>query len=662
MQKLTITGITKNNPKNIVWGGMPSGSLLLIRNRTSDDTISVMQTIPLPKDEFGVTNYKEVTTPIRRNEEHSFLVEDTTLPFEIQTETNYSKTGDPNCITAIVLNNENNKQDNLNVWVVNLVSEKALVNNTTIENKGIAYLQAVEFNVKTESIPQDEFPNPKTSTDTRLIQKTNYTAYLGAGRGYLLKNIKGIEQGTGSNKDTKEILKQVESYTHLQNSAGDSTNIEIETAEVPYIPKFVKNDILTFDKELKKVYNDGQTFIEYPKAMGELMFQVQVSKANGLSVLNNKPNSNITKLSTVKSPDDSTKEIYTEHTTEGGETSGYYGDGSDVLDTRMWVVSDKSQYQWWQDRFEPQKLKLIAFTIQTMSQEYPYTIAFTAPLLGGITFLSDSSIKLHLGNRETLYNGINHLYKTLRIVMNYEADYLQLYLNGDKIEHESQSATTFTNKETNTFGADVKSAYTHEERSLNLLAQVIGAKASLEVTAETLNHNADNDLIEPNDYTISYKRNSTTSAQVFLLPKSDNISGRNTGIVPLGSITDNGLAEVTTEKFFMLETASSAITAMNFKGDKTEDALYAIGVEDAEPSIEIVTASVASVASVAVSKDEAVELYAGVGKYATQTPAYRYKFLVKALQMVNATATVRLSWTGSTGKQTKDISVTIKEA
>ena len=205
MQKLTITGITKDNPKSLVWGGLPKNAYLVIRNRTQDDSIKIVQTIPLEADEFGVVNYKEVTTPIKRGEEHSFYVEDSTLDLNVTTETSYAHGDDLNCITAIVLNNENLQKDNMDIFVVNLVNEKALVNNTTIENKGINYLQAVEFNVRLETIPQDEFPTKKTSTDTRLIQKTNYTSYVGAGRGYLLKNVIGMNQGTGSQKGTNEI-------------------------------------------------------------------------------------------------------------------------------------------------------------------------------------------------------------------------------------------------------------------------------------------------------------------------------------------------------------------------------------------------------------------------------------------------------------------------
>lgn len=659
MQKLTITGITKDNPKNITWGGLPKDSLLLIRNRTTDDSIYVVQTVALEADEFGVVNYKEVTTPIKRNEEHSFLVADSSLPFEIHTETSYSTGSSPNCISAIVLNNSNNTQNNLNIWVVNLVDETALVNNTTQENKGVLYLQAVEFNVKLETIMQDEFPTKKTNTDTRLIQKTNYTAYIGAGRGYLLKTINGIVQGVGNNKDTRDILKQVESYNHSQATAGDQTDLNIETIEVPYIPKFVKQDILNFGVELDK----GNSYIEYPKAMGNAMFQVQVSKANTISVLNNKSYSNIKQIGTAYSPDDSTKEIYKEMQDEDGFDSGYVGNDDDILDTRMWCVGADTQYQWYQDRFDPQSLKFIAFTVQSVSQNYPYSIAFTAPLFGGITFLSDTSIKLHLGNRETLYNlKESHYYKVLRILMNYEADYLQLYLNGEKIEHESQSATTFTNKETNVFGADVKSAYSHTEESINMLSQVIGAKASLNIETRNDTINPDNDLVEPNDYEIKYKRVSDTSPQVFVLPKQDDTTKKNKGVVPLGNITDNSLAQVNEDKFFMWETATKDVSSFNFStADKTEDAVFAIGVDSSLPKIEIIEESVQGVVKASFVKDKSMELYTGLGKYSSQTHGYRYKFAVQCLQHINATAKARVSWVDSTGHQTKDISISITE-
>ena len=664
MQKLTITGITKDNPKSLVWGGLPKNAYLVIRNRTQDDSIKIVQTIPLEADEFGVVNYKEVTTPIKRGEEHSFYVEDSTLDLNVTTETSYAHGDDLNCITAIVLNNENLQKDNMDIFVVNLVNEKALVNNTTIENKGINYLQAVEFNVRLETIPQDEFPTKKTSTDTRLIQKTNYTSYVGAGRGYLLKNVIGMNQGTGSQKDTNEILKQVENYNHQLSGVGDSHDVKLETAEVPYIPKFVKADILAFDTEVKKVNDEGASFIEYPKVMGNAMFQLQVSKADAVSVLNNKTYSGITKIGTAYSPDDSTKEIYKELQDEEGFSDGYEGDPDDILDTRMWRVGSGSQWQWWQDRCDPQGIKFIAFTIQPTSQDYPYSVAFTAPLFGGITFLSDTSLKLHLGNRETLYNLKESVYyKVLRIVMNYEADYLQLYLNGEKIEHESQSATTFTNKETNAFGVDVKSAYSHTEQGINILASVLGAKGSLEITAETLKLNTDNDKIEPNDYTIKYKGKGTTSARVFVLPKDSNVSGKNAGIVPLGNITDNATRQVIRDRFFMWETDSSNITAMNFTADKTEDAIYAIGVDSSEPKIEIVSQSVEGVISVSFAKDKAMELYSGLDKYTSQTQGYRYKFSVKAEQTINATAEVKISWVDGTGAtQSKTISITITEA
>lgn len=662
MQKLTVTGINKNNAKSIVWSGLPSGAYLVIRNRTDDDSIVVTQTVALEADELGQINYNKISTPIKRGEEQSFLVEDNTLPFEISTETNYATDNSPNCVSAIVLNNDNLKQENANIYVVNLVNETALVNTTKIENKGVAYLQAVEFNVKLETILQDEFPTKRVGEDKRLIQKTNYTAYLGAGRGYLLKDIKGIVQGAGSNKDTENILKQVESYNHQQYNK-DTNTIEIATVEVPYIPKFVKGDVLAFDTELRKVYDKGQTYIEYPKAMGEAMFQAQVSKANSIYVLNNKTNSNITKISTAKSPDDSTKEIFKEMTDEEGYAEGFYGDAEDILDTRMWMVSDNSQYQWWQDRFDPQKLKWIAFTVQTTSQDYPYSIAFTAPLFGGITFLSDTSLKLHLGNRECLYNGVEHWGKVLRIVMNYEADYLQLYVNGEKIEHESQSSSTFTNKETNTFGVDVKEGYTHEEVGFNMISQILGAKASLNITAETLDHNPDNDLIEPNDYTIDYNRISDTSAQVFLLPLQENIGNKNKGIVPLGSVTGNAQLKIQQPTFFMWETASKDISSVNFTdADKAEDALFAIATEDSAPSIVIKEQSVQGVISVSFLKDKAMDLYTGISKYATQSQGYRYKFAIKCDQKVSATAKVLISWTDSTGAQTKELDITVAEA
>ena len=659
MQKLTITGITSDDPKSIVWGGLPNDSYLVIRNRTQDDGVVITQTIALDADEYGVVNYKEVSTPIKRGEEHSFLVADPTLPFEVSTTTKYDKTSDINCITAIVLNNSNSQTDNLNIYVVNLINEKALINNTTQENKGVVYLQAAEFNVKLETILQDDFPTKRIATDTRLIQKTNYTANIGAGRGYLLKTITGLVQGTGSNKDTENILKQVENYNHNQSSAGDSTDLNIATIEVPYIPKFIKNDILTFGAEIDK----EQSYIEYPKAMGNAFFFVQVSKGDSISVLNNKTYSNIKKIGTAYTPDDSTKQNYNEMKDDEGFNAGYNGDADDILDTRMWCVGADTQYQWNQDRFNPQSLKFIAFTLQSYSQDYPYSIAFTAPLFGGITFLSDTKIKLHLGNREVLYSlKESHLYKVYRILMNYEADYLQLYINGEKIEHESQSATTFTNKEINTFGADIKTSYSHSEESINILSQVLGAKSSLDITAENDTINEDNDLIEPNDYKITYTRKDNASARVFVLPKQDSITNKNQGVVPLGNITDNSLAEINENKFFMWETATKNIATFNFNSaDKTEDAVYAIGVDSSEPKIEILEESVQGVVKASFSRDKAMNLYTGLSKYSTQTQGYRYKFAVQCLQQVNATAKARISWIDSTGNQTKDISINVTE-
>lgn len=644
MQKLTITGITKGSPQQITWSGMPT-SLLLIRNRSFDSGVSIVQTLATST---GAT--KVVTTPIKRNEEHSFYITDSTLPFEIHTTTEYTNTNSPNCLCAIVLNNANHTQGTTPIWVVNIVEEQALINNFTMHNKVSAYFDAVESNVNRERFEQNKYPKLKDLTDTRLIQRTNYHASIAAGRGFLLNTLSGLVQtGVEGTKPVDNIFSQtIFKVTHNQQYAGQTTNIDIDTTEVPYLVRYDKDQILAFDAQLKKKLS----YIEYPHVMGQAMFQIQASKENNVSVLNNKTYSGLTAIGTTRSSQEPATQVYAED-----PDGGYVGDDSSIYETRMWRVTDKSQSQWWQDRFTPETPKWLAFTLKTTSTDYPYTIAFTAPLLGGITFLSNTMVKVHLGNREVTYNDVNHYGNTNRYVINYEADSLQLYVNGQLKSRLSQSSSSYTDAETNTFGLDVKESYTHKHTALNLVIPTIGTETNLTITASTPTVTASDDLVEVNQYTIRYLKLNTTTPAVTILPKMTNTTGRNKGIVPLGAVTNNGNRELSTSGMFLWETASSGVSTMALSSTTKESKVYAIAAEDTSPTIDVVETSAKDLVSVSFLKEKSMDLYKNL-KHASQDPLFRYAFAVST-KSGTGTAKVRVSWVTDAGTQTKDINVTV---
>lgn len=541
MAKKTFVGLNDKNPINIVWGGCPNNSYFVIRNHSYDDTITVMQIIRKIHTNTNVEEVKEITTPLKKGEEQSFFVEVSAEGLTLQSALDYDgqlETIPEYCRGATVIVSELPSKGGRAVFQVDILSARDYKVQTDITNKAEVYFGGkTDKSISPVGVKNREYADKIKYTDNALLAPSIYTGYAGAGRGYLIRKV----EAKGSVASQDEAYSQVEQFEfqigNLEHNKKD-VSADVKVVEVPYIPKLSRNIVTEYSDAADAAKTEGN--FESNRVMAGMAFNIEPSKfgSKEMRVTNIQNNSGINVVGTPKSTNDSTTFIYT--------PSGFDGDNMLLTDSGMYKIDANSQAQWYQDQFDPEKINGFAVTLKTVSTNYPYTVALTGPLLTGITFLSDNQLKINLRDRETLFSlgeGETHLNKVNRYCVVYGVTYVELYINGEKIEHETQNNTNIKGKQINSIGMDCRTFYSNEKASINMRMHILGDKSEVDmaVTAETVDKNSNEILL--NDKTVRLNKVKATDSRIHVIPKVTT-TGRANGILPYGGTKKEGLAHV----------------------------------------------------------------------------------------------------------------------
>lgn len=618
--KKLYTGLTRDNPINIVWSGCPNNSYFIIRNRSYDNTISVKQNTVIINKDANTETTKEIVTPISKMEEQSFYVEKASEGLTLQTELDYNtenSTVPKYCRGAtIIVSESDQKIAGKPVWAVDILSAVDYKVTTTVTEKGgIHFTGLADKALSIQDVHNTEYPTKKTNTKPVILAPSTYRSYLGAGRGYLVRNFKGADTSIESGKATTNIFKQVETIDwQIGNTNSNKKDIAItqENAEVPYIPAFVKSQIQEYN-DAKAASNDPINF-EADNLMSDAFLIVEPSQCNvtEMPYKNIKNKSGIKKIGTLKNPSDSSAFTL--------KIAGWEGDDTSLVDSKMYKVTEASEAKFNQDRFPLDKIKGFAVTLKTVSRSYPYTIAFSAPLVTGITFTSDTQIVVNILDRSTVFNNIEHLNKVNRYVVSYDENYLSLYINGEKKEHETQSSISTRNKEINNIGLDIKKGYTNSESEIDLRTKCLGSDNKLDIRITAKEINEDNGLVILNKKDIDiYPKNLTADPTPIILPQGADNLAKNQGLLTFGGI-EKEKAAILENWFWDMEivgmTESSGTYTKEITLDNATQNQFTISCIGTDPSflpeIEITTEnSLVDKTTISVSKSrtEQVQLY-----------------------------------------------------
>lgn len=551
MAKKTYAGLNDTKPINIIWGGCPNKSYFVVRNHSFDDTIEVKQTIRKIHTESNIEEVKEITTPIKKGEEQSFYVERAADGLIIQSTLDYSSSADTipkYCRGATIIVSELPSKGSRSVFQVEIISAKDYnINMTMTEKSEIYFMGKTDRSIHPADAKNELYPDKKESTTDVLLVPSSYQAHTAAGRGYLVESISNIH-------NTKNILKQTETFDfEIGNKVDNKKDFKskFKVYEVPYISKFVKTQITEYNENRANAKEPNN--FESDDVMADLMFLIEPSQSNDTEFLvtNIQNNSGVTKLGTLRNPDDSSPINYA--------PSGWEGETNSLLDSRMYKVDENSQAQWYQHLFDVDKIKGFAVTVKTVSQNYPYTLTFAGPLLTGITFNSATQLKVNMRDREAIFNNVEHEGKVIRICAVYGVTFIELYVNGRRVEHETQSNNNISGKEINTIGLDCRTFYQTEREPINLTSRVLGSNRSSTIKVKEDTVNPDNGRVEMNLKTITYQQAKQTDNLPVLIPKLES-GGRSNGIIPFGSNVAERKANIY-NKFFSMEL--TGLTAPN---------------------------------------------------------------------------------------------------
>lgn len=592
-------GIQKNNGKSLITPAIKNGSYIIIRNKSYDDTVFVLQEFSrteivnvvdssisdkVNKVEHTVKNI--IKTPIYKGGEASFLIENNKLRFELHSDIDYTTDNidiskEYKALTAI-LNRNDADTENENTFIIDVVNAKDYYRNTTLQTRGKSYTVS-ETDESLEMIPinNEVFPNPQQYTARSLVAAAYYKTYFAAGRGFYLRNVTGLNfKDNTAKSDATNILKQIQGIEHnigVSDESEATENVVVEMARIPYMSHTLHseflNNITNFAPKYGAVGTPNQDIKDYKPNIGDafLILEPSIHDANKINALNFVDNS---KLETLGFRSDGAEPFDT-------NLYGFVGDNTDHKVSQNYILNAKSKYQFSETDFDKELLKGIAVDIRLTDDQFPIYINFTAPSFTGIIFESETSAQLVMKDRKTKYTiPTEYVGKLNRYLINYEKIYLQLYINGNKIEADEQSTVPTRNFEINTLGLDVKSGLASKEQpsATYTIDAIVGSPENIDI-------NLDQNIKNENDYKVNLVRTTDSYIPLILLPFRDRYSGHtNKGYVPFGH-RDSYMAPVSKlydETKEYNETTNPRFLQMTAYEDNVKSVSLSLDVSDTE--------------------------------------------------------------------------------
>ena len=281
------------------------------------------------------------------------------------------------------------------------------------------------------------YPAPQKPVEM-LTSYGKHTAFAIAGRGWRVVDAQGTLQGPPTELQAQE---QDFSIGYGFNSGAPFTIWgESETKwfalDIPYKTTFAGRNFETEWKQALQI--DGINCKDTFEPHGGALFAFEPSLTSPQQVQANPNEHQIRPINFLKyTRQNIRQQDITQNPVEWDEDSYR----TDLLKTPSMRVTanSKMQVSLRQD-LTPTMFSAFAVDIKTESTAYPYSVVFTAPMVLGITFLSDTEIEVHFRDRDTKFN-YAHQGKQLRFTAVYESPDTKLYINGTEIQKVSQRTT-----------------------------------------------------------------------------------------------------------------------------------------------------------------------------------------------------------------------------
>lgn len=463
-----IPGIS-NAEHELDLGIIKDGSYVVVRNNSFDDTVYVKQHLVYVDEKKNETENNTITNILRGNE-NSFFVPDSDNKLSIGTKLDYSKdmSGMKSGYKGIslIVHSQATDTTGLQIAVIDVVNAiewdilHKLRNKSGIEHRG-TYDDAVS---DIQDVINELYPGTIEYLKNRVLSSSHYTTKFIAGRGFLINDILSENIDWDSENDMSDAGKQVVTKTWkvgMQDKNKTDGYMELSTYEVPYVNETTIPDLEQYTQEVE--YDPKSMF--FNNVIGKAMFYVNssIQKDKIIRAVNFKEYSKVAKLSgnltgVAKALPKVNKDGFIQDKVK------YDGELWDLKRTALYQVGTDTQFSWVQDRFNPDDIKAFAVDVKVNDLSEPFTIAFSAPILLGLTFNDDNSISVHCRDRTGIYNNIKTPFvgKMCRFLVNYEKEFVQLYINGVKEQIDTQNSEVTRDRETNMFGIDVKDSYKHK--------------------------------------------------------------------------------------------------------------------------------------------------------------------------------------------------------
>lgn len=290
-------------------------------------------------------------------------------------------------------------------------------------------------------------------------------------------DVSGIDLVASSQGSNSQILNAT-SDVSVKHLGRDYAVMQIDTLEVPYDVDLDK--VNEFNTELNKSRVECQFKPELATPMYIVEPTIENAKSGAsrriIEPLHFVKNSGLKTIGSVLDSSDTIDSAFTQSNIE------FTNLGFELDKSRNVYVTDKSKLQWNQFDFKQENFNGFAVDIKTLSQNYPYSIVFSAPYVCGITFTADDELSIVFKDKLGKYK-VNHFEKMNRYLVSYDGNLAQLYVNGEKINLMAQEYVNVANKEINVLGLDVKDGNVFENAEIQIDYNVVGeSDANIRIT------------------------------------------------------------------------------------------------------------------------------------------------------------------------------------
>ena len=469
------TGLSNNNYKYI---NLSQNVNYLLRNLSLDENCYVIKRVELQDGTFTNTRYD-----LQCGAEITLSSEGVSTKLLISTNTDYQniniqKLKRFSCVSCFLESNSLGNDNNS--YIVSFYNIVPLDCKITLQAKSRGYnLPLLDTSNEYNIMEQQGFPSLYSISANFKILGGAWSSYFNAGRGYLINSIDGVDKEILANKDqqlsnltTQGIKiswqKDVDTLNFENNQLDISTNL----LEIPYCANFTEQTLKNFNNNTSQGTDRYPlTFIQnYVSDIGTPLFTADVGLKQDGQGSSTQPNIYIYKKSDIIQKENIIKatliSAWQDRYKEPCEIEGTYYNN---LTTPLMKVKNTSQYDFYYDTFNVSNINSFCVDLKVTSQEYPFSISFSAPIFTGITFESATQLKVYLRDRECIFNlssDIKIENKLCRYAVVYGVTFLELYINGKSIQLESQNTLILRDMECNSLGYDVKYSYKRGQGNL----------------------------------------------------------------------------------------------------------------------------------------------------------------------------------------------------